>query len=121
MIYCIPETNYPTPELYTEELTYPDQNGFEWKVARINNGFILKYTGNPYFKDTTFECELKSGKYIRIKNTNCIFFKDSDFETFYELRNCLINGYTDDIWCTIEELLTERLEHDPGILESEMV
>jgi len=121
MIYCLPSKMYPTPELTIEENTYRDENGFEWKIARIQNGFFVKYLGEPYFKDKYFSCDLKSGEHILINNTNCIFIQDSEFETFAEIRNVLKNGYTDEIWEIFQEMFEERFEHDKGILESEMV
>ena len=128
-----------------EELSYKDENNFEWKIARIKNGFMVRYFGEEYFKQKTFECELSNGEWVRVKNTNCIFFQNVDFETFCEVRDiikigytddffqnvdfetfCDVRdiikiGYTDDIWETFEQLFTERFEHDKGMLESEMV
>lgn len=98
-----------------------DVNMFEWRIARIGSGFIVKYFGPDYFKDSTFECITSKNKHVRIKNTNCILFKDSDFDTFCEMRDILKNGYTDEIWETLEELFTERFECSDEILESEVV
>jgi len=121
MIYCIPIEKYPKEGQFIEELIYKDENDYEWRICRIESGFIVRYFGEPYFKENTFECELLSGEWIRIKNTNCILFKDSDFETFTEMRNILKNGYTDEIWESIEELFTERFECRRDILESEQL
>ena len=121
MIYCIPIEMYPKEGMYIEELTYTDENGFEWRIARVENGFIVRYFGDDYFRDSLFSCEIGTGEIIKVKNTNCIFFKDSDFETFYEMREIIKIGYTDDIWETFVELFTERFEHDRGMLESEML
>ena len=121
MIYCVPIEQYPKEGMFIEELSYKDENDFEWKIARIENGFMVRYFGDEYFKENTFECELSNGEWVRVKNTNCIFFQDVDFETFCEVRNIIKIGYTDDIWETFEELFTERFEHDRGMLESEMV
>jgi hypothetical protein len=119
MIYCIPIENYPKENQFLEELSYKDENSFEWKIARVENGLIVKYFGDEYFKNSTFEIELKSGKWIRIKNTNCIFFKDSDFEDFCNIRDILKNGYTDEIWETFNDLFTERFENCLDILVCE--
>lgn len=121
MIYCLDPKLYPTAEHMLEEITYQDENGFDWKIARVSNGFFVKYLGDPYFKDNTFECETSRGQHIRVKNTNCIFIEDPDFDTFYEVRNLLILGYTDEIWETFNGMFEERFEHDLGMLESEMV
>ena len=121
MIYAIPFENYPNKQQFIEELIYKDENDFIWKIARIENGFIVKYFGDDYFKDSTFECELSNGKWISIKNTNCIFFKDVDFETFCNVRNILKLGYTDEIWESFNDLFTERFENCLDILESEII
>jgi hypothetical protein len=119
MIYAVSPEIYPKEGQFIEELKYKDENDFEWRIARIENGFMVRYFGDPYFKDSTFECELKNGEWVRVKNTGCIFFQNSDFDTFCEVRNILKLGYTDDIWETFNDLFTERLEHDRGLLASE--
>ncbi len=121
MIYCVPIDNYPKEGQFIEEISYRDENDFEWRIARIQNGFMVRYFGNDYFKENTFECTLSTGECVRVKNTNCLFFQDTDFETFAEVRNVLKNGFTDEIWETFEELFTERFEHDKGMLASEIV
>lgn len=121
MIYCIPIEMYPKEGQFIEELSYIDENDFEWKISRVKNGFMVRYFGEPYFKETYFSCELKSGEHILINNTNCIFIKDANFETFAEFRNIIKNGFTDDIWEVFQEMFTERFEHDKGLLASEIV
>lgn len=121
MIYCIAPENYPKPGFFIEEFSYQDENDFQWKIARVENGFIVKYFGPDYFKDKYFSCELNNGKSVMINNTNCIFFQDGSFEAFYDMRTILKNGYTDDIWECFEEFFTERFEHSSDILESEIV
>jgi len=120
MIYCIPIENYPTPDKFLEELVYKDENDFEWRIARVVNGFIVRYFGDDYFKDSFFDCDLKDMSMVRVKNTNCIFIQDENFETFCEVREIIKSGYTDDIWEVFEEMFTERFEHDKGMLESEI-
>lgn len=120
MIYCVPIEQYPKEGMFIEELSYKDENDFEWKIARIENGFMVRYFGDEYFKENTFECELSNGEWVRVKNTNCIFIQDTDFETFAEVRNVIKTGYTDDIWETFQEMFEERFEHDKGLLESEL-
>ncbi len=112
---------YPTTEKIVEEITYRDENNFEWKIARVENGFFVKYFGVDYFKDKYFSCDLKSGEHILINNTNCIFIQDTDFETFAEVRNVLKIGYTDEIWEVFQEMFEERFEHDKSINEWEDV
>lgn len=121
MIYYVPIEMYPKEGQFIEELSYKDENDFEWRISRINNGFMVRYFGEPYFKENYFSCELKSGEHLLINNTNCIFIKDTEFETFAEVRNVIKNGFTDDIWEVFQEMFAERFEHDKGLLESEIV
>lgn len=118
MIYAIPIDKYPTD--FIEELSYRDENDFEWRICRTKEGFIVRYFGDEYFKENSFDCETSDGKHHRIKNTNCILFLDTDFDAFMDMRTILRNGYTDEIWESIEELFTERMEHDTKLLESEV-
>lgn len=120
MIYCLNPNEYPKPDQIIEEISYRDENDFEWKIIRVNNGFFVTYLGNAYFKENTFSCHTSRNGCFLIRNTNLIFFKCTDFDTFVEVRNVIKIGYTDDIWETFEELFTERLEHDQTILESEL-
>ncbi len=120
MIYCIRPEMYPKKETCIEELTYIDQNEFEWKIARIDNGFMVKFCGDEYFKDTTFNVELSTGKHFQVNNTNCMFFEDGDFETFCVVRDALKTGWTDDIWEMITDFFKERFEHSDKLIESEI-
>lgn len=121
MIYSVDVSLYPNEGQFIEEIIYKDENEFEWRIARTNNGFMIRYFGDPYFKGNIFRCESPKGELIRIKNTGCIFFKDADFETFCEVRNTLKNGWTDEIWETFEDLFNERIKYDEGLLESEII
>jgi len=122
MIWCIPESDYPTREDWrSEELKYQDDNSFEWRIARVDNGIMVRYFGDPYFKEKMFNCETESGKIVKVNNTNCIFIQDTTFETFYLVRDIIQNGCTDDIWETFEEMFTERFNQDEGMLECERV
>lgn len=121
MIYAIPIENYPKEGQFIEELSYKDENSLEWRIARIQNGFIVRYFGHDYFKDEEFHFEIGK-KLICIKNTNCIFFESTDFELFCEMRDILQNGYTDEIWESIESFFKERFEADSNhFLASEIV
>jgi len=112
---------YPISKMLIEEISYKDENDFLWKIARVENGFFVKYFGDSYFKYNVFECDLKSGFNIKVNNTNCIFINDTDFETFAEVRNVIKIGYTDEIWEVFQEMFEERFEHDLSMLESEIV
>lgn len=125
MIYCIEKEKYPSRDLLIEELTYKDENDFDWKIGRTETDIYIKYCGHEYFKFDRFSCEipvpLNFPKYITVKNTGCLIFKDASFETFYEIRKIISNRYTDDIWDCFEELLTERFLHDETLIESEKI
>jgi hypothetical protein len=117
----MPLDDYPSKEQFVEEITYEDKNGFEWRIARVENGFIVAYFGASYFSPKTFECQIHQRKRKRIKNTNCVFVQNTDFDTFCHFRNILQAGYTDTIWETFEEFFTERLRQNDDILECEVV
>lgn len=121
MIYCLKPETYPNPEQTIEEIIYKDENDFEWRIARVKNGFFVKYFGDPYFRDPYFSCDLKGGKHILINNTNCIFINDNQFDTFEEIRNLIKMGYTDDIWEKFEEMFVKRFAYNNELLESEIV
>lgn len=121
MIYCVDKNMYPKEGQYIEEIKYKDENYFEWRICRVENGFFVRYFGDEYFCETIFSFILSNEKLIKIKNTNCIFLKDSDFDTFCEIRNILKNGFTDDIWGILQDLFQERFENDEGYLDSEII
>lgn len=121
MIYCFEPKTYPTLKQAIEQVIYLDENGQVWKIARVKNGFFVRYFGDSYFKETYFSVDLTTGEHILIKNTNCVFIESSDFETFELVRNVIKNGYTDEIWETFEDLFRERLEHNKALIQSEIV
>ena len=120
MIYCLPIEQYPKEGEFIEELSCKDENHCDWKIARIKNGFIIRYFDFEYFLEKRFHCELTNGQTVTILNTNCIFIQDTDFDTFCLVRDVIKNGFTDEIWDTFEEMFTERFEHDKGLLACEM-
>jgi hypothetical protein len=120
LIYAVSSDLYPKEGQFIEEIIYKDENDFEWRIARIENGFIVKYFGDPYFLDSTFECELSNGEWISIPNSNCIFFNNPDFDVFCNVRDIIKNGYTDYIQEVFTDLFTERFEHDMSLMASEI-
>ena len=121
MIYLLDPALYPAPGQHLEEIEYQDENDFTWKIARVQNGFFIRYFGDKYFQEKYFSIELADETSLLLRNTNCIFVADAGFDTFFHFRDILKTGWTDDIWDAIEEMLTERLRLDPGLLESEIV
>jgi len=119
MIYLVDEKIYPTKEFCSEEIEYRDQNDFLWKIARVENGFFIRYFGDKYFSDQIFCVQPKGKNLFMIFNTCTIFYQDADFEAFCSFRDILKEGYTDDIWEAVKFLLEERFLHDEGMLESE--
>lgn len=120
MIYSTPIERFPNSDQCQECHTYQDENSFDWKIARVQNGFFVAYFGDPYFKDKYFDLEV-NGKSKLLLNSGCFFIQDTDFDTFYEFRNILKKGWTDDIWESIGEFLSERLSLDDGLQECEMI
>lgn len=89
-------------------------------MAVVENGFVLGYFGGSYFKDTYFSIN-PNGKHVLLNNTGCFLWKTKDLEVFSEIRHTVKEGWTDSIWEMLSEVLEERFENDPGILECEIV
>lgn len=121
MIYFVSPDIYPKEGQYIEEHKYEDENGFVWLIARVGNGFMVKYSGDRYFMENEFCIEISDTKVARIKNTGCAFIQDASFDTFFHFRNLLKNGYTDEIWDAFEVFLKDRLARNPGRIESEII
>lgn len=120
MIFSTLLTDFPTPDLYLECFSYKDQNEFEWKIARVKNGFFVAYFGDSYFKNKTFELSYDAITHF-INNTGCFFIESMDFDVFYNVRNVLKSGYTDDIWEIIEEMIKDRVELSDIFMECEII
>lgn len=120
MIYSTPIEKFPNTKQYQECHTYKDENDIAWKIARVENGFFVGYFGDPYFKEKYFYLNI-NGKSKLLLNSGCFFIQCTDFNTFYEFRTILKKGWTDDIWESIGELLSERLANDDGLMECEIV
>lgn len=120
MIYCLNPEMYPKEESIIESLSYRDENDFKWTLARVDTGFFIRYLGDSYFRENYFRGELPNGEHVTIKNTNCIYVKDSSFDTFYQFREIIKKGWTDDIWEWIEDCFQLRFNEDSNLLESEV-
>lgn len=124
MIYSTEIDNFPASNKSLECHTYKDENSFEWKIARVENGFFLAYFGDPYFKEKYFLLEIKDEN-IMILNSGCFFIQNTDFDVFcnfdifYNFRTLLKEGWTDDIWESIGNYIKERLIKDPELTECE--
>lgn len=95
MIKCIPIDQYPKGESIVERIL-KDQNDFEWRMARVENGFAVAYCGDPYFKKSFFEFYMK-GEFIQIENTGCVVFDKKPAELAV-MAYLIENSYTDEIW-----------------------
>lgn len=119
MIYCIPKPEAIEP---IEEVSFRDENNFEWVVTRVDKGMWLEYKGPIYFSPTKFWIELEDReKTITILNLRTFFIKDSSFEAYDELRNLINSEFTDDIWEAIEASLKERLLENELLLNDEII
>jgi len=119
MIYCVNPNTYPTKGKYIEESSHVDLNDFEWRIARVENGFFVKFFGDSYFSDNTFRIRTLDKEFM-IKNTNCIWVQNPNFGTYCDFRDMIRDEYTDDIWEGIADLLSERFQHDKRILKTEI-
>ncbi|WP_298505102.1 hypothetical protein [uncultured Sphaerochaeta sp.] len=118
MIYSVEKEDFPSDDLAIEKAVIRDQNDFEWEIARIQSGFFVKFNGDEHFKDASFEIE-DGESFMLIRNSGCFLVNTPEFEPYYDFRTLLSNGYTDDIWEGIGELIQERISRDPCITDSE--
>lgn len=118
MIYSAEIKDFPDSEKSSEISVYNDQNGTEWRFAMVKNGFFIGYFGDDYFKEKEFEID-DGDKIHYINNTGCFFVKTLDFDVYYEFRNIVNEGFTDDIWEAIEEFIQLRFELSGVIMTCE--
>ncbi len=109
MIFSAEKKDFPTDSMSTEINSYNDQNDFEWKIAMVKNGFFIGYFGDEYFLESKFEITDNLDTHL-LKNTGCFFIESLDFEVFCEFRNILKEGFTDDIWDSIQEFIQLRFD-----------
>lgn len=120
MIYFLDAANYPQGDTLIEELVYNDLNGEEWRIARWVQGFVVKFCGEQYFKGDDFNCEILPTKFLKIKNTGILFFMNTNFDIFCEIRTMLTTNWTDDIWEIFKALFMARFKAYPIVLLSEL-
>ena len=119
MIQCVPHNSYPTDNII-EQVTIEDLNGFEWEVAQVDNGYFIIFKGDPYFSESNFMCLMPDNSYIRINNTNCLFFNNTDYQNIQNVCKFITEYWTDDIWEVITDLLIQRLITSPVIHDCEL-
>ena len=123
MIYCLDEEYYPSKEESIEVISYFDGNDFEWRISRTEEGFFVKYFGWEYFAPKTFNFYLKTNKiekFLNIKNTNCIFVKDIEFDSFYDFVSTVKQSSdSDTVFELIEEMFKKRFVSGSLLLQSE--
>ena len=111
---------FPAKGQYLECNHYKDRNDCAWRVAVVESGFFVGYSGHDYFKPKIFDLNVNGGCVV-ICNTGCFFIQDTRFDTFYQIRTILKSGYTDDIWDVLECFLSERLSIDSGLMGCEIL
>ena len=50
MIYSTEIKEFPNKVQYSQCYSYKDENGFEWKIAMVENGFFVAYFGDHILK-----------------------------------------------------------------------
>lgn len=122
MIYSMPINNFPKEGQYHNCYSHNDMNRQEWKIAIVENGFVLAYFGKDYLKQNSllilFEGEPESKL---INNTGCFFWQTKDLDVYSSIRETIIHGFTDDVYCMIRDCISERLLNDPGLVECEII
>lgn len=119
MLYCV--DNYKKDEdKVIEVLNYTDKGGEEWVVRRTDEGFFIFYKGNPARSAPFFEVDTKKKKQVQINNTNIYLVLNSDFYTFYMLRNIILNYETEEVFQKICDLMQRyRFSHSDTLMKSE--
>lgn len=118
MVYCLPTEDCPDDDHIIERAIYKDTDGVEWSLARVDEGVFLSCLGEV--PDSVFEVHPERMKEFMIKNTNCIYFQNTEFELFYNLKELIQKGSTYEMWSAVVAFLEERLSKDPSILDCEL-
>jgi len=112
MIYSLSKEGFPEKEQCHE---YNDQDGVLWKLAVVDNGFILGYFGDDYFAPKYFFINFNLWGRM-INNSKCFFFNSKELDLFINIRTIIQDGSTNQIWQVIQSLIQTRLEEDAGYL-----
>jgi hypothetical protein len=122
MVFSLENQLFPVEtetQKFVEYIKIVDLNGYSWHIARVLNGFMLTFKGDAFFAPTNFSVEIKEDLHY-IKNKNCFFFQNEDFEVFYDVVNTVKNNETDTVFDFIQGLLRYRLKIDDSLTESEL-
>lgn len=117
MIYAVEKEDKVHENI--ESFVYQDRSGLSWHVQRTEVGLYISYLGPKNLIPRYFECKV-NGNVLLIRNTNFIHIRDTDFETFFKIRNIIIDGFIDQIWSVFASFFTSRLKLNPVILQTEM-
>lgn len=123
MIYCLNPKFFPLNENANRVLKELDLNEQEWRISSIDRGVFLSYNGDSYFKESriVFDDPYNEYRQLQINNTNCIVFKDVDFDLLGGIINLVKTNFTDDIWEELGTFFKARFSVDGSKLDSEIV
>ncbi len=118
-VYCLHKNHKPHPQDIYEVLTYIDKDDTKWEMIRFKKGMLISCVGDniPEYFDID-DIGLKRRK---INNTNNIYFTDTTFELFLQVRDLIPVVSTESFWETIGQLIMCRLHTEDKLIKSEMV
>ena len=103
-----------------EDVWIEDQNEWRWRMENYGSILVLSFHGDSHFFENLISVTTDD-KHFMVRNTNRIVFTGVDADDYFELRDLIINGYTDEVWEAIEVKLYQRLNKEPKLLQSEEV
>jgi len=119
MLYFINWDHEVEKEEILAQIIHSDKCDVHWQFLNSNNAFYIKFLGPSAFSEKYFTVKVNE-KTLSIRNTNHMMYKPGDFEVYYTFRGLVLNGYTEDVWRFVEDLLINRLNKDTHILTSEL-
>jgi hypothetical protein len=107
--------DWPTGEDCLEDVQLCDSSANYWGISRTVQGLYLRFDSYPNAKQwfNTADGQL-------VKNHNCIFFGDTSFEFFADLRDAIMGMTTFEVYQMLTDFFSTRLSQNPVLLDSEV-
>lgn len=115
MIQSRREADWPVGEQCVEYVRLRDLCGNFWDISRTEDGLFLRFHSYPNAKEW-FNCIDNQ----LVKNHNCLFFGDTSFEFFADLREAIMGMTTFEVYQMLTDFFSARLLQNSDLLESEV-
>lgn len=106
--------DWPVGKQCVEYVRFQDLRGRSWDIGRTEDGLFLRTYGHN--AKAWFTCTDNQ----LVRNHNCIFFGDTSFEFFADLRDAIMGMTTFEVYQMLADFFSTRLSHNPRLLESEI-